>query len=509
MMEELKLIRPGEVRVRIAPSPTGPAHIGLARTALFNYLFAQKHKGTFILRIEDTDEARSKKEYEQEIIQGLKWLGLEYQEGPDKGGEYGPYRQSERKKIYRKYIKKLLDEEKIYYCFCSPDELKAHKDYLLSIGEPPRYSGKCRNLSKEEVEENLRKGKPFVLRLKTPAKKVVFNDMLRGKIEYDTSAFGDIVIAKDLETPLYNLAVVIDDFEMGITHIIRGEDHIPNTPKQILIAEALGINKVPNYLHLPLILGENRAKLSKRDNSQSLLDYREQGYLPEAIINFLVLLGWNPGSKREIFSLNSLIKEFSIDRIQKSGAAFNIQKLEWLNASYIRSKPINELTELCLPYLEKAGLIEHSLEEKTIKTKDTGEEISFDKLQAIISLYQKRLKKLSEIPGLVDFFFKEKLEYPSELLIWKDMDKKEVKNNLDKVKKTLDKIKEEDWFQENIENTLLELAEEVGEGDKGKTLWPLRVALSGKKASAGPFEIAQVIGKEKTIKRIKDAQQIL
>ncbi len=515
--QDLKLIRPGEVRVRIAPSPTGPLHIGTARTALFNYLFAKKYKGSFILRIEDTDPVRSSREWEKDIMEGLKWLGIEWQEGPDLGGKYGPYRQSERKEIYRKYIRQLINEKKIYFCFCSQEELEAHRQYLMSIGQPPRYSGKCRDLSEKEVKKNLEANKPFVLRFKTPTKKVVFEDMLRGKITQDSETFGDIVVAKDLSTPLYNLACVIDDYEMKITHVIRGEDHIPNTPKQILLAEALGFKK-PKYLHLPLILGQDRAKLSSRHGAKSVLEYKKDGYLPETMINFLAFLGWNPGDRREIFSINSLIQEFSLERIQKSGAVFNPQKLDWINGFYIRQKSPEKLTELCLPYLIEAGLIEPYFDTETyppayggkiltqkFKVKETGEEISFEYLKKVVTLYQERLKKLSEISSLTDFFFKKELKYEKDLLKWKDMTNKELAQSLDNLKKILSRIKDEEWQKGNLEKILL--AEAIKVGDRGKILWPLRVALTGKEASAGPFEIAEILGKEKCLERLKQARK--
>jgi len=515
LKKELTLMSPGEIRVRIAPSPTGPLHLGLARTALFNYLFAKKYQGRFILRIDDTDLQRSDRKWEEEIIEGLKWLGIEWQEGPDCGGNYGPYRQSERRKIYEKYIRKLLEEEKIYYCFCSPEELKAQRDYLMSIGEPPRYSGKCRNLSKQEIEENLKKGKPYVLRLKTFPQKIVFKDILRGKIEYDAENFGDIVIAKGIDQPLYNLATVIDDYEMKITHIIRGEEHIPNTPKQILIAKALGIQS-PQFLHLPLILGPDKTKLSKRHGAKSVLEYKKEGYLPEALINFLALLGWNPGDKREIFSLNSLIQEFSLQRLQKSPAIFNLQKLIWINGFYIRAKSVEKLTQLCLPYLIQEGLVEPYFDQtqyppgyggkeliQKFRIKETKEEITLEYIQKIVQLYQERLKVLSEIVSLTDFFFKKDIDYPEEILRWKNMTNKEVKEVLDKTKKILKKIKEDNWTRENLKEVLVQQAEKMG--DRGKMLWPLRVALTGKKASAPPFEIAEILGKKKVLERIKKA----
>jgi len=519
MIDDLKLIRPGEVRVRIAPAPTGFLHIGTARTALFNHLFAKKYQGSFILRIEDTDVERSKKEWEEDIIEGLKWLGIEWQEGPDIEGQYGPYRQSGRGEIYQKYIQKLLDEGKIYYCFCSKEELEAHRNYLMSIGEPPRYSGKCRNLSSAELKKNLDAKKPFVLRFKTPSEKVGFKDMLRGKIEVETDTFGDMTVAKDLTTPLYNLACIIDDFEMKITHVIRGEDHIPNTPKQILLAEALGIEP-PKYLHLPLILGPDRAKLSKRHGSRSVLEYREEGYLPEAVVNFLALLGWNPGTPREIFSMNSLVQEFSIEGLQSGGAVFNPQKLAWINAFYIRQKSPEKLTELCLLYLIESDLIEPSFKQeqyppayggelitRQFKIKETGEEISFDYLKKVVGLYQERLKKLSEISELTDFFFKKELDYPKNLLKWQNMTDKEIKEVFDRLKKILVRLKPSEWTKENLERILMSEAEKVG--DRGKMLWPLRVALTGKKASAGPFEIAEILRKEKTLSRIKEARKKL
>jgi len=514
--EEFKFIKPGEVRVRIAPAPTGFMHVGTARTALFNYLFAKKHQGIFILRIEDTDKERSKIEYERDILESLKWLGIEWDEGPDVGGDYGPYRQSEKGEIYEKYLKKLLEENKAYYCFCSEEELEAQRQYQLSIGEAPRYSGKCANLPKETVEKYLAEGRPSVIRFRTPAKKVEFEDLIRGHIEFDTTLMGDIVIAKDLFLPLYNFACVIDDFEMKISHVIRGEDHISNTPKQILIQEALGFPQ-PKYAHLPLILGPDRTKLSKRHGAVSVSEYKREGYLSETIVNFIAFLGWNPGEDREFYSMNSLIKEFSLERVQKGGAVFNIRRLDFLNGFYIRQKSIEKLTELCLPYLIEANLIEEVKEDlgKSYLIKETGEEISLAILQNIISIYQERLKKLSEISEFTDFFFKDKIEYNKDLLKWNEMSDKEIIHSLDRLEKIFSKIETENWTKENLENILLSEAEKFSKeikkriGDRGYLLWPLRVALSGKEASAGPFEIATILGKEKTLKRVKEARKKL
>lgn len=524
--EEFKLIKPGKVRVRIAPSPTGSLHIGTGRVALFNYLFAKSQEGVFIIRVEDTDKKRSKPEYEKDIIDALNWLGIGPNEGPDIDGKYGPYRQSERKKIYKKYIEKLLEEDRAYYCFCSEEELEAQKEYQLSIGEAPHYSGKCANLPKETVEKNLADKKKSAIRFRVPAKKVKFDDLIRGSIEFDGSLMGDIVIAKDMYSPLYNFACAVDDHEMEITHVIRGEDHISNTPKQILLQEALGFSR-PKYAHLPMVLGPDRSKLSKRHGATSVSEYQRQGYLPEAIINFMAFLGWNPGTEREIFSLNSLVKEFSLEKVQKSGAVFNTKRLDFLNGFYIRQKSIERLTENCLPYFIQEGFIEPLFKEsqyppayggkeiiQKFKISETGKEISFESLQRIVSLYQERLKKLSEITELTDFFFKDRLQYDKDLLKWNEMSDKEVKDSLHKSDKLLSGIKPEDFSKGILSEILLSEAEKFGKklkkvGDRGCLLWPLRVALTGKKASAGPFEIAEILGKEKTLARIEQAKGLL
>lgn len=507
-MEEKKITQKN-IRVRMAPSPTGPFHIGSARTALFNYLFAKRYQGKFIIRIEDTDRIRSKAEWENNIKESLNWLGLNYDEGLDKNGPYSPYRQSERNEIYKKYIEKLLADKNAYWCFCSPEEIEAFRQERLSMGKPPIYKCHCFEMTGQEVIEKQKSEKGAgVIRFKTPKKEVCFEDILKGKITYDSSLFGDMVIAKNLNEPLYNLACVVDDFEMEISHVIRGEEHISNTPRQILLARALGI-KTPQYLHLPLILNQQRAKLSKRDPSiaAKVSDYIEQGYLPEAVINFIAFLGWNPGGKEEIFSLKELEKEFSVEKIQKSGAVFNVQKLDFLNGYFIRKMPLEKLTELCLPYLIKAGLIpahNASPQAGLSSRSDAGrgvEEVS--KIAPMIALYQERLKKLSEIPELIDFFFKENLEYDKELLVWKGAGDSEIVSNLDILLSTLSNINEPEWTKEKLNEIIMPIANEIG--DRGKILWPMRVALSGKKASAGPFEIAEVLRKEKTLQRIKNA----
>ncbi len=532
--KEFKLIEVGEVRTRFAPASTGLLHIGSARTALFNYLFAKKNKGTFVLRIEDTDIERSKEQYEKNIIESLDWLGIKWDEGPSKNnsnyiGEYGPYRQSERTALYTKYLKKLLNEGKAYYCFCTHEELEAKRQYKQSRGEPAAYNGKCATLSKEEVEKNLQEKKKYIIRFKVEKKVVEFNDLIRGKVSFDAGLIGDFSISRDINTPLYNFAVVVDDFEMKITHILRGEDLLPNTPKQILLQEALGFTQ-PQYGHLPLILGPDRSKMSKRHGATSATEYKEIGYLPEALLNFIAFLGWNPGTEREIYSMPSLIKDFSLEKVQKGGAVFNLRRLDYINGFYIRQKSLDKLTELCLPYLIEAEFIKPVFESQERMPNFTGifgkeiiqkyticetkEEVNFEYLEKIISLYKERLKKLSEIVEFTDFFFKQELFFEKDLLSWKGIGDSDIKNILETLYKILSEIKDKNWNAKNLEKNLMPEAEKMSSsfgkpGDRGYLLWPLRFALTGKKFSAGPFDIAELLGKEKSLHRISKAKELL
>lgn len=488
-----------KVRTRIAPSPTGPVHIGTARTALFNYLFAKQNKGKFILRIEDTDKERSEQKWTEEIIEQLKWLEIKWDEGPDVDGKMGPYKQSQRINIYKNYLQKLLDENKIYHCFCTPEDLEDKRQEQMSRGVAPKYDGTCAHLPAEDVAEKIKEGKQSVLRFKMPSKKVKFNDLIRGEVEFDSSLLGDVVIAKDIDTPLYHFAVVVDDHEMKISHVIRGEEHLPNTPRQILLQEAMGFDQ-PVYAHLPLMLNADRSKLSKRQGDVALADYHNQGYLPEALINFMVLLGWNPGTEKEIFSLKQLEKEFFIEKVQKAGAVFNVKRLDFINGHYIREKAIEKLTELCVPYLKEAGLLVEG-------------QVSKEKLEKIVGASRTRMKKLSDITDLTDFFFTDSLKYDIEMLRWNKMINEDVKEGLLLCDKILSELRT--WNIKKIEEALMDGAGEFNkqkgypQENRGFLLWPLRVALSGKKASPSPFEIADILGKEKTLKRIKDAREKL
>ena len=470
------------IRIRFAPSPTGPLHIGSARTTLFNWLFAKQHNGRFILRVDDTDTERSKPEYEQNIIAGLKWLELNWDEGPDIGGSYGPYRQSERLDIYEKYLRRLLDENKAYYCFCSKEELEEERKAMLSQGLSPKYSGKCRNLSKEESGKQIERGDSSVIRFKTPPKEVEFNDLIRGKIKFDASLIGDIVIAKNLREPLYNFATPIDDFEMKITHIIRGEDHLPNTPKQILIQEAFNFNEI-KYAHLPLILAPDRSKLSKRYLETSLNDYRLNGYLPETIVNFLALLGWHPEDDQEILNLQELIQKFNLKKIQKAGAIFNIEKLEWLNAQYIKKTDSVELAEKIKDFIPENWQTKKDLLVKTIEAE------------------KERMKTLADFKELADFFF-ELPDYEPSILKWQEMENEKIAANLKLLRTEPENIDGMNFNKDNLEKIIMPLTEVWG---RGELLWPLRAALSGKRASPGPFEIMEILGEQETLKRLDTA----
>lgn len=488
------------IRVRFAPSPTGPLHFGGVRTALFNWLFARKNEGKFILRIEDTDIERSNPEYEKNIFEGLRWLGLDWDEGhinaDSRGlntdlrgkyiGDYGPYRQSERANIYEKYAQKLLDEKKAYYCFCPKEQLEMDRQAMLAQGLAPKYSGRCRGLTEKETEKRIERGDASVIRFKTPATEIEFNDLIKGKITFNAELLGDIVIAKSLTSPIFIFAGVVDDFEMKISHVIRGEDHLSNTPKQILIQKALGFDEI-KYAHLPLVLGPDRSKLSKRYLESSLEDFKKEGYLPEAIINFAALLGWHPKEEKEVLSREELIQKFDLKRVQKSGAVFNPEKLEWLNSQHLKSISAVQLAEKLEGFIP-AGWLENK-----------------DLLVKAVELEKERTKKLSDFKELGDFFFKLP-DYDPSLLVWQKTEKERTAANLKILNEEINKIFKADFNRENLEKTLMPLTEVWG---RGELFWPLRVALSGKTASPGPFEIMEALGKEETLKRLNIAIQKL
>lgn len=472
----------------MAPSPTGALHIGTARTTLCNLLFAKHNGGIFVLRIEDTDKERSEKKYETELLEGLSWLGLDWDEGPgltdqkEKGG-YGPYRQSERTAIYKKYLEQLFATGAAYYCYCTKEDLEAQRQVMLAQGLVPKYSGHCRNLTVSPAGK-----KAEVIRFKIPEVKVEFHDLIRGKVVFDAALFGDIVIAKDLETPLYNFAVVVDDELMEITHVLRGEEHISNTPKQVLMQKALGFREL-TYAHLPLILNADRSKMSKRFNDVALSNYRERGYLPEALINFLVLLGWHPKGDKEIFSREELIAQFDLERMQQAGAIFNEEKLDWLNHEHMKLLPLAELVARAKPFFEKTGI--------QIDDNPAHQEL----LEKVVKLQLSRAKTLSDFPEASRFFFTLP-DYEPNLLAWKEAPLDETKLALTKTLAALTALPAEKFHREEFLSALTPLTDQQG---RGPIFWPLRVALSGQSVSPDPMEIMETIGREESLRRISAA----
>lgn len=346
-----------KLKVRFAPSPTGPLHIGGARSALFNYLLARKHNGTFIVRSEDTDIERSSRESEHNILEALRWLGIEWNEGIEVGGENGPYRQTERLELYREYTDKLLAQGHAYHCYCSEEELEQERQELTAKGETPRYLGKCRHLTPEQKAAYEAEGRQPVVRFKVPeGKQILIRDLVRGDVVFESDGIGDYIIVKSDGIPTYNFAVVVDDISMSITHVIRGEEHLSNTPRQVLIYEALGV-PVPEFAHISLILNTEGRKMSKRDGDTAVIDYQNKGYLPEAVINFIVLMGWSPPGEEQFFTLEQLADKFALDRVSKSPAVFDLNKLNWINAHYLKEAAPERLAELALPHLRDAGVM--------------------------------------------------------------------------------------------------------------------------------------------------------
>ncbi len=455
------------IRVRFAPSPTGPLHMGGVRTALFNWLFARQNDGKFILRIEDTDKERSDKKWEKEILEGLLWLGLKWDE---------EYHQSERTDIYKKYLEKLLTGGKAYYCYCSREDLEAERQVMLAQGLAPKYSGHCRNLTEPPKNKQAQ-----VIRFKTPESTVEFKDIIRGTLKFDASLFGDLIIAKDLNAPLYNFVAVVDDEEMKMTHIIRGEDHISNTPKQILLQKALGFKEL-EYAHIPLILAPDRSKLSKRHLETSFIDYKEKGYLPGAIINFLALLGWHPKDDREVFTKDELIKEFNLKRVQKAGAVFNLEKLDWLQKEYSKLLTDDEIFKLLVPVLKKEEV-----------------NINDQLLKKIMKVERGRITNLTDFLKVTKFFF-ELPDYDARLLVWQ-------KGTVQKTLSVLENIFQSTKILKGPELDTAEVAKllepMIAEEGRGAVLWPLRVALSGLAASPDPMEIISVLERKEIEKRLK------
>lgn len=442
------------VITRFAPSPTGVLHIGSARTALYSWIYAKQNNGKFILRIEDTDTERSKKEFEENIVDGLNWLGLTHDEF---------YRQSDRGLIYKKHLIDLVAKGFVYVSTEEPSELGKRSE---------------------------------VIRFKNPNRVITFHDEVRGNISFDTTELGDFVIAKDFETPLYHFAVVVDDFEMGVTHIIRGDDGISNTPRQILIQEALGAPR-PIYTHLPMILAPDKTKLSKRHGALAVTEYRDQGYLPEAILNFVALMGWNPGNDQEIISIDEMIKLFSLEKVQKGGAVFNVDKLKWLNKQYMRLLPT-----------EKAGEKVITRFPAQLQAKARSNASVFSKIVPIIIDHISTFSEVGDLAeaGEYDYFFDDPKYDPMKLL-WKDENEKgKAIQKLEKTYSILRDIDNTFFTPETVKTALWDYATEVG---RGSVLWPVRYALSGREKSPDPFVLAGILGKETTCRRVSTALKLL
>jgi len=479
------LFSKNKIRLRLAPSPTGFFHIGNLRSALFGYLIAKSQGGKFILRIEDTDQKREVPGAVDSLIKILAWAGIEFDEGPLQGGQYGPYTQSERLDIYKKQADQLLKEAKVYRCFCSAERLTEMRAAQTAHQEAPRYDRRCRNLSLNESEERAQAGEPFVIRQKMPLDgTITVHDELLGDITFPAPDLDDHVLIKSNGIPTYQFANVIDDHLMKISHVTRGYEWLPSYPRNILLYQAFGWTP-PKFIHLPLILNRAGGKLSKRQGDVFVEDYQAKGYLPEAMINFCVLMGWHPKSNQEIFSLAELKKSFSVSGMGTSPAIFDTDKLDYFNGYYLRQKPLAELSALCQPYLVQAG---H-------KTNDQKQ------LEKFVALARERMKKLGDIVEMTDFLFSLP-PYEPELLIWKTLDLTTAKNNLREIGGELAKIKDADWDNDYLAKTILGWLKD-NHKKNGDYLWPLRVALTGLKNSPGPFETAAALGKEESFKRLE------
>ena len=490
------------VRVRIAPSPTGDPHVGTTYIGLFNYAFAKHNQGDFLLRIEDTDRTRFSGDSEQQIFDSMKWLGLNYDEGPDVGGDKGPYRQSERFHIYKEYSEKLVEKGEAYYCFCTSERLQKLRDRQVAMKQAPGYDGHCRNLTAEEVKSKLEAGEAYVIRLRMPYEgETIVKDELRGNIIFENSKIDDQVLLKSDGFPTYHLANIVDDYLMGITHVIRAEEWIASTPKHIQLYKAFGWEE-PKWYHMPLLRNADKTKISKRKNPVSLNYYREEGYLREGLLNFLALMGWSLGGDKEIFTLDEMIENFSFDRISLGGPVFDLVKLGWVNNHHMRLKDIDELTKLALPYYIAKGYYKD----------ENLSEVEYNKLKRIVEITREGAQTLKELPELSSIYFEDEFELP---IIDETMNKKERKS-IEKLKSSLEaeigkksiglfvekmSKQNEDISEEEAKTILTELQEELGEGP-GAVIMPLRAVVTGKARGADLYTVISIIGKKRTLDRV-------
>mgnify|MGYP001581690655 CR=1 FL=1 len=482
------LLMAEEIRVRIAPSPTGRFHIGTARTALFNYLFAKKFGGKFIVRVEDTDQERHDDSSLKDILEGLLWLGMSWDEGPEVGGPYGPYFQQERLGLYQPFVDQLLEKKTAYRCYCTPEELTAERESQQGHHAAPKYSGRCRNLSAQEIDQFEQAGRTSAVRFVVEPQTVGFDDLVKGKVEFDASLFGDFVIQRSDGMPLFVFSNVIDDNLMKISHVLRGEEHLVNTAKQMLLANALNFLS-PQFGHFPLILNADRSKMSKRKNPVSISDdYKAKGFLPDALVNFIALLGWNSGTDQEIFSLAELVDEFEIKRVGTSPSIFDPEKLLWMNGYYIRQKSIGEIASEAQNFITDKELFQKTLAKP-------------DYFLEAIGLVHDRMKILSETEGLINYFFTAP-EYDPALLIAKKSTKENTLAALKAAATVVGGLKT--MALDEVEPALRGAATDLKIKD-GELLWAVRVALSGRDASPGAFELLSVIGREESLKRLNSA----
>ena len=467
-----------EVRVRIAPSPTGDPHVGTAYIALFNYVFKKQYNGKMVLRIEDTDQTRSKQTSEKLIYESLKWLGLNWDEGPDIGGEYGPYRQSERLSIYLEYVNELLRSGKAYRCFCTQERLSKMREEQKAKGKSG-YDRRCRDLSPEEVQKNLDLNIPYVVRLKVPTEGCTkFYDELRGDISIENHTVDDQVLLKSDGFPTYHLANVVDDHLMKITHVIRAEEWISSTPKHVMLYDAFGWS-APKWIHMPLLRNQDKSKISKRKNPVSLVYYRRAGYLPEAMLNFLALMGWNPGSDIEIFGLGEMIRKFNFSDLNLGGPVFDIKKLAWMNQHYL-----------------------HELSESELVSYIRNNIFSEDYLKQVVPLMKDRFSKFEDFISKADFFFNGSLTYEKEALIPKNISPVDLKKALSSLLEELDELY--DWKAQKIEEIMHTQLEKLGWKPKDFFM-PVRIAVTGRKDSPPLAQSMEVIGREMSRSRIKEA----
>ena len=484
-----------KVRVRYAPSPTGNLHIGNARTALFNYLFAKHYGGDFVLRIEDTDFKRNKEEGERSQLKYMDWLGLDYDEGIGKEKEFGPYRQSERIEIYQKYAEQLLAEDKAYKCYMTAEELEAEREEQVANGLPPRYSGKHAHLTKEEQDQFEKEGRKPSIRIRVPQDRTYsFNDMVKGELSFEGKDFGDFVIVKNDGVATYNFAVAIDDHLMEISHVLRGDDHVSNTPKQLVVYEALGF-KPPIFGHMTLIVNENKKKLSKRDETiiQFIEQYDDLGYLPEALFNFITLLGWSPEGEQEIFTREEFVKIFDEKRLSKSPAFFDNNKLTWINNQYIKAQPLERIVNLALPFFVKEGVA-------------TQEEVDNNRawFEKLISLYQPQMSYGAEIVQLTKQFFVEEIKFDEEELeiLKQDTTVAVFEDFLEKLEVA------GDFTSENIKTLIKTIQKDTGV--KGKNLFmPIRIASTGSMHGPELNTSLELLGRDRVVARVKAALELI